>query len=96
MPAVARQGDVDVPHCSGHNVQTASADVFVNGRGAARQGDLNTPHVKPGGDSCPGCQASISGGSGSVFVNGRPIARVGDAYSGCTSIAQGSGDVFAA
>lgn len=96
MPAVARQGDTDVPHCSGHNVQTASGDVFINGRGAARRGDLNTPHVKPGGDNCPGCQAPISGGSGSVFVNGRSIARVGDAYSGCTSIAQGSPNVFAA
>jgi len=96
MPAVARQGDTNVPHCSGHNVQSASADVFVNGRGAARQGDSCTVHLKPGGDSCPSHSATISGGSGSVYVNGRPIARVGDGYGGCTSIAQGSGDVFAA
>ena len=96
MPAVARIGDTDVPHCSGHNVQTGSGDVFVNGIGAARRGDQNTPHVKPGGDSCPFCQASISSGSPSVFVNGRPVARIGDTYGGCTSIAQGSPNVFAA
>lgn len=95
MPAVARIGDTDVPHCSGHNVQGGSSDVFTNGIGTARVGDLNTPHVKPGGDSCPGCQASISSGSSSVFVNGRPIARMGDPYGGCTSIAQGSPNVFA-
>jgi uncharacterized Zn-binding protein involved in type VI secretion len=96
MPAVARRGDSDVPHCSGHNVQDASGDVFANGKGVARRGDKNTPHVKPGGDSCPFCQQPISGGSGSVFVNGRPVARVGDGYSSCTSIAQGSPNVFAA
>ena len=96
MPAVARQGDSNVPHCSGHNVQSASGDVFVNGRGAARKGDSCTTHLVKRGKKCKPHSATISGGSGSVYVNGRPIARVGDGYSGCTSIAQGSGDVFAA
>lgn len=96
MPAVARKGDSNVPHCSGHSIQSASGDVFVNGRGAARKGDSNTVHVRPRPKKCKPHSATISGGSGSVFVNGRPIARVGDGYSGCTSIAQGSGDVFAA
>jgi uncharacterized Zn-binding protein involved in type VI secretion len=96
MPAVARRGDTDVPHCSGHNVQNASGDVFANGIGVARKGDRNTPHVKPAPKKCRFCQASISTGSGSVFVNGRPVARVGDRYSGCTSIARGSPNVFAA
>jgi uncharacterized Zn-binding protein involved in type VI secretion len=95
MPAVARIGDKDVPHCSGHNVATGSGDVFVNGRGAARKGDSCTVHVKPGGDSCPPHTATINRGSSSVYVNGRPIARVGDTYGGCTSIAQGSPNVFA-
>jgi uncharacterized Zn-binding protein involved in type VI secretion len=40
--------------------------------------------------------ASISQGSSTVFVNGKPLARVGDALAGCTSVGQGSGDVFAA
>jgi uncharacterized Zn-binding protein involved in type VI secretion len=30
-----------------------------------------------------------------VFVNGKALARLGDSLSGCTSIAQGSPDVFA-
>ena len=94
MPAVARIGDQDVPHCSGHNVATGSSNVFANGRGVARRGDSCTPHLLPG-SPCPTHSATISGGSGSVFVNGRPMARVGDAYGGCTSIAQGSGSVFA-
>lgn len=96
MPAVARQGDSNVPHCSGHNVQSASGDVFVNGRGAARKGDSCTTHLVKRGKKCKPHSATISGGSGSVYVNGRPMARVGDGYGGCTSIAQGSGDVFAA
>jgi uncharacterized Zn-binding protein involved in type VI secretion len=96
MPAVARIGDTDIPHCSGHNVQSGSGDVFVNGRGAARKGDSCTTHLVKRGKKCKPHSATISGGSGSVYVNGRPIARVGDGYSGCTSIAQGSGDVFAA
>ena len=96
MPAVARQGDSNVPHCSGHNIQSASGDVFVNGRGATRKGDSCTTHLVKRGKKCKPHSATISGGSGSVYVNGRPIARVGDGYGGCTSIAQGSGDVFAA
>ena len=96
MPAVARQSDSNVPHCSGHNIQSASGDVFVNGRGAARKGDSCTTHLVKRGKKCKPHSATISGGSGSVYVNGRPIARVGDGYGGCTSIDQGSGDVFAA
>jgi uncharacterized Zn-binding protein involved in type VI secretion len=95
MPAVARKGDSNVPHCSGHSVQSASGDVFVNGRGAARKGDKCTTHVVRKGKKCKPHSASIKRGSGSVFVNGRPVARVGDGYSGCTSIARGSSNVFA-
>jgi uncharacterized Zn-binding protein involved in type VI secretion len=93
MPAAARKGDSNVVHCSGHNIASASGDVFVNGRGAARQGDKSTVHKRPG-KKCPSHSASISNGSGTVFVNGRPFARVGDSYGGCTRIASGSGDVF--
>ena len=95
MPAVARIGDTNVPHCSGHNVQSGSGDVFVNGIGAARKGDSSTPHLLPG-SPCPGHSSTLTGGSGSVFVNGRPINRVGDPYGGCTAIARGSPNVFAA
>lgn len=94
MPAAARKGDPGVVHCSGFNIQSASGDVFVNGRGAARKGDSSTPHLKPGGRGCPNHSSQISAASGSVFVNGRGFARVGDAFGGCTQVAAGSGDVF--
>jgi len=71
-----------------------SPDVFVNGIAWSRQGDNNTGHLLPG-TPCPGHAAPIAVGSTSVFVNGKGAGRVGDAISGCTSVAQGSPDVFA-
>jgi uncharacterized Zn-binding protein involved in type VI secretion len=94
MPAAARRGDAGVPHCSGYTIATASADVIINGRGAARVGDVSTSHLRPGGKKCPGHVAPISKGSSSVFINGRPAARVGDSLAGCTRVATGSGDVI--
>jgi len=93
MPAVARQGDRNVPHCSSHTMARGSPDVFVNGRAVCRQGDPTTSHLLPG-KPCPAHTATVSRGSASVFINGKPAARVGDPISGCTSIAQGSPDVF--
>jgi uncharacterized Zn-binding protein involved in type VI secretion len=94
MPAVARLGDPGVVHCSGYTIATASGDVFVNDRGAVRVGDSSTSHLRPG-SPCPAHTSAVSSGSGSVYVNGRALARKGDPLSGCTVIAQGSGDVFA-
>jgi len=94
MPAAARRGDAGVPHCSAYVIATASADVIINGRGAARVGDVSTSHLRPGGKKCPGHVAPISKGSSSVFINGRPAARVGDSLAGCTRVATGSGDVI--
>lgn len=94
MPAVTRIGDADVVHCSQPTRAQGSSDVFVNGRGVSRKGDLNTVHKLPG-SPCPSHAAPISGGSASVYVNGRACGRVGDAVAGCTSVAQGSPDVFA-
>jgi uncharacterized Zn-binding protein involved in type VI secretion len=93
MPAAARRGDAGVPHCSGYTIATASADVLINGRGAARVGDVSTPHLLPA-RRCPTHVAPISRGSSSVFINGRPAARVGDPLSSCTRVATGSGDVI--
>jgi uncharacterized Zn-binding protein involved in type VI secretion len=95
MPAVARRGDQGVPHCSGYTIADGSNDVNVNGRPVARVSDSSTPHLRPGGRRCVSHTASISRGSNSVNVNGRAIAREGDPLSSCTSIAQGSSDVFA-
>jgi uncharacterized Zn-binding protein involved in type VI secretion len=95
MPAAARKGDQGVPHCSGYTIANGSGDVFINNRPAARVGDSSTGHLKPG-NPCTGHVAQISQGSSTVFVNGKPLARVGDGLAGCTSVGQGSGDVFAA
>tara|TARA_B100001113_G_scaffold335070_1_gene314278 strand:+ start:47 stop:337 length:291 start_codon:yes stop_codon:yes gene_type:complete len=95
MPAVTRFGDADVPHCSGMTRQGKSDNVFVNGIGVSRQGDSNTGHLLPGGSTCPGHSAPITTGSTTVFVNGKGCGRVGDGVTGCTSVAQGSENVFA-
>ena len=94
MPAAARQTDRNVVHCSGHNMAQGSDNVFINGLPASRVGDSTSRHLRPGGRFCPPHTAQVSRGSTSVFINGRPAARVGDPISGCTSIAQGSPDVF--
>ena len=94
MPAAARLGDRGIPHCSGYTIANGSDDVNINGRPVARVGDSSTPHLRPG-RPCPGHTASISRGSSTVNVNGRAIARIGDPLAGCTSIAQGSPNVFA-
>ena len=94
MPAVSRIGDADVAHCSGMTRAVGSGDVFANGIGISRQGDVNTVHLLPGAP-CPPHSAPIASGSSTVFVNGKGCGRVGDGISGCTSVAAGSGNVFA-
>lgn len=94
MPAITRVGDADVAHCSGMTRAEGSPDVFANGIAVSRQGDNNTSHLLPG-IPCPSHSAPIAAGSSSVFVNGCGVGRVGDAVSGCTSVAEGSPDVFA-
>jgi len=92
VPAITRIGDADVPHCSGMVRAQGSSNVKVNGIGVSRQGDLNTGHLRPG-TPCPGHSFPIVKGSSSVFINGRQCGRVGDPT--CTSVAQGSPNVFA-
>lgn len=93
MPAVTRIGDADVTHCSTPYRAEGSPNVFCNGIPISRQGDLNTGHLLPG-SPCPSHQAPIAAGSTTVFINGKGCGRVGDAISGCTSVAQGSSNVF--
>lgn len=96
MPAATRIGDADVAHCSGMVRAQGSGNVFVNGIPWSRQGDNNTVHLKP--PLVPRCfphAAPITIGSTKVFVNGRGAGRVGDSITGCTSVAAGSGNVFA-
>jgi uncharacterized Zn-binding protein involved in type VI secretion len=95
MPAVAREGDAGVPHCSPYNIAQGSPTVFIDGKPAARRGDPVTMHLLPGSPSCPPHAPPIAVGSASVFADNIPLSRVGDAVSGCTSISQGSPTVFA-
>mgnify|MGYP001244053926 CR=1 FL=1 len=95
MPAATRIGDADVPHCSGMVRAEGSPNVFVNGIPWSLQGHVNTPHLLPGGDECPNHTAPIAVGSEKVIVNQRGAGRIGDVISGCTSVAEGSPNVFA-
>ena len=93
MPAATRIGDADVSHCSGMTRAQGSPNVFVNSIAWSRQGDVNTGHLLPA-PICPSHTAPITTGSTTVFINGKGAGRVGDALSGCTSVAQGSPNVF--
>lgn len=94
MPAATRIGDADIPHCSAPVRAEGSPTVFVNNIAWSRQGDNNTTHLLPG-VPCPSHAAPIAVGSTTVFVNNRGAGRIGDAISGCTSVAEGSPNVFA-
>jgi len=94
VPAVTRIGDADVPHCSGMTRAQGSPNVRVNSIPVSRQGDNNTSHLLPAA-VCPPHTAPIATGSTTVFINGKGCGRVGDAISGCTSVAEGSPNVFA-
>jgi uncharacterized Zn-binding protein involved in type VI secretion len=94
MPAVSRKGDAGVPHCSGYVIAEGSPDVYLDGRPVARVGDRATSHLKPG-SPCKSHTPPIVRGSSTVFVNGRQIARIGDPLAACTTIAEGSPNMFA-
>ena len=98
MPAVTRLGD----SCTGHDCfpprksSSGSGNVFVNGIPAHREGDSwethtcthpKIPHGSHGG--------SLASGSSTVYVNGKPLGRIGDLVSCGSTVATGSGDVFA-
>jgi len=94
VPAVTRIGDADVPHCSGMTRAEGSPNVRVNSIPVSRQGDNNTSHLIPAA-VCPPHTAPIAVGSTTVFINGKGCGRIGDAISSCTSVAEGSSNVFA-
>lgn len=94
MPAVTRLGDA----CTGHGCYPSrqsvegSSNVFVNGIACHRQTDAWIPH---GCGVCTPHGGNTSAGSGTVYVNSVQIARIGDPVSCGSSIAEGSGNVFA-
>ena len=98
MPAVARLGDTCTGHeCFPPRANTAgSPDVYVNSLPVHREGDgweahtcthPDTPHGTHGG--------SLAAGSSTVYVNSKQLGRVGDPVSCGSSVASGSGNVFA-
>lgn len=93
MPKATRLGDADTGHdnCPKTALNTASSDVFINGKGAGRLGDSYVPH---GCVIHPPHSGTVSSGSSTVFINGRPAARVGDSVSCGGSVAVGSNNVF--
>jgi len=98
MPGLARVRDRDKCHCSVPFRKGHFADVTANGRGLSCRGHKNTTHLKPCG--CPPCccghSAAILRGSPNVFAHNTPVGRIGDPVGPmCTSVAQGSRDVFA-
>ena len=94
MAAVTYIGAADVTHCSAMTRAQGSSNVKVNGIGVSRQGDVNTAHLLPGAP-CPTHAMPISSGSSTVKVNGKGCGRIGDGITTCTSVAAGSGNVFA-
>jgi uncharacterized Zn-binding protein involved in type VI secretion len=94
VPAATRVGDPDLAHCSGMTRAVGSPNVYVNRIPWSRQGDVNTVHLLPG-TPCPEHAAPITSGSSTVKVNGRGAGRVGDSITSCTSVAEGSTNVFA-
>ena len=68
----------------------ASPTVFVNGIAVHRQGDGWDSHC------CVICHTSIlSSGSGTVFADNKQVGRIGDPVACGSTVAGGSGDVFA-
>lgn len=95
MPAVTRLGDIDTGHgCWPPRASTGgSGSVFINGIAAHRQGDAWAAHTCP---SIPETHASaLAAGSSTVFANSKQLARIGDPVACGSTVAAGSGDVFA-
>jgi uncharacterized Zn-binding protein involved in type VI secretion len=94
MPAVTRKGDT----CTGHGNYPSrsstggSGSVYANGKPVHRQGDGWSVHCNP----VPICHGgNLATGSSTVFVEGKQIGRIGDPVDCGSSVASGSGNVFA-
>ncbi|MDC8443758.1 PAAR domain-containing protein [Halomonas aquamarina] len=94
MPAVARLGD----NCTGHGAFPprssigGSGDVYANGIAVHRQGDGWAVHCNP----TPVCHGSVlAAGSSTVHANGKQLGRIGDPVACGSSVASGSGSVYA-
>jgi len=93
MPDSTRLAD----YCTGHDscaptpLITASANVFINGKGAGRMGDLYDAH---GCVAHPSHQDYIETGSETVFINNCQAGRIGDPVILAGSVRDGSNNVI--
>lgn len=94
MPAVTRIGD----SCTGHGAfpprpsTSGSGNVYANGVAVHRQGDGWASHC----NSTPICHSgNLASGSSTVYANGQQLGRIGDPVDCGSSVATGSGDVYA-
>jgi len=93
MPAVCRLGD----GCTGHGGfpprvnDVGSGNVNANGIPVHRSGDHWVTHCS----GIPCHDSSLAAGSGTVKVNGMDCGRVGDPIGCGSTVAAGSGNVFA-
>ena len=87
-----RLGDCDSGHdnCPPRPLNSASPNVFINGKKAGRTGDSYPAH---GCDIHPPHTGVIASGSDTVYINGKRAARIGDAVSCGGNVAEGSPDV---
>lgn len=94
MPAVTRKGDT----CTGHgcypprNSTSGSSNVFVNSISVHRQGDNWALHSCP---PAPPHGSVLGSGSSTVYVNGKQCGRITDPVACGSSVATGSGNVYA-
>lgn len=93
MPAATRLGDNNTGYdsCPPVPLNSASSDVFINGKGAGRVNDTYSSHSCSEHSSHVG---HISSGSATVFINGMAAARIGDSVSCGGTVAEGSPDVY--
>lgn len=93
MPGIARLGDVDSGHACWppRPSDMASGNVYVNNIGAHRQGDHWVVHCC--GPLCH--DGTLASGSSTVYVNNKQVGRIGDPVACGSTVAAGSGSVFA-
>lgn len=93
MPSATRLGDNDTGHdaCGPTALNSASANVIINGKGAGRVDDTYAPHGCVAHTSHSG---NIASGSSTVFINGKSAGRIGDPVSCGGTVAVGSDNVI--
>ena len=93
---VMNSGDKITDESMVYFIDTGSADVFIEGKGAHRQEDSNSSHpAVPEASGCTPHITQLTSGSPDIFVNGKPLARVGDSYGCGIELTSGASNVSA-